>query len=229
LDADFPSLRVVHVGLCLWRSLQRPTRALCTGRLRVTGPPTFRPHHGMRTGRRAPLLRFRLRLPFGVRWSRRTAWSYLLRAIPLRRCSDVGTHARKSARPCGFQRLASPVLCVCVGDAARAGHSRPISFGSRTGPAPGCYRDLAGTVKVPATPVGFTYVPFAVLLPSAGDDASSAFVAPTCRFATCRREFHRREVHLIGRTKGLWPRLLGFGPADEPCRVICRPRYSFYA
>jgi len=29
--------------------------------------------------------------------------------------------------------------------------------------------------------------------------------------------------------QGLWPRLLGFGPADEPCRVICRPRYSFYA
>jgi len=71
-------------------------------------------------------------------------------------------------------------------------------------------------------------VPFAVLLPPAGDGIFQC-LSPTCRFATRRREFHRRGVHLIRRTKGLWPRLLGFGPADEPCRVICRPRYSFYA
>jgi hypothetical protein len=43
------------------------------------------------------------------------------------------------------------------GDAVRAGHSWPISFGPtyRTR-ARDCYRDLTGTVKVPATPMGFT-------------------------------------------------------------------------
>jgi len=38
-----------------------------------------------------------------------------------------------------------------------------------------------------------------------------------------------RGPSLVAWTIGLWPRLLGFGPASEPCRVICRPRYSFYA
>jgi len=73
-------------------------------------------------------------------------------------------------------------------------------------------------------------IPFAVLLSSAGDDAFG-HLAPTCRFSTRRREFHRRGVHRLWRcdqgfvaaAPGVWPR------RDEPCRVICRPRYSFYA
>jgi hypothetical protein len=42
--------------------------------------------------------------------------------------------------------------------AARVIRGRFLS-GLRTGPAPECYRDLAGTVKVPATSMGFTYRP----------------------------------------------------------------------
>jgi hypothetical protein len=42
--------------------------------------------------------------------------------------------------------------------AARVIRGRFLS-GLRTGPAPDCYRDLAGTVKVPATSMGFTCRP----------------------------------------------------------------------
>ena len=99
------------------------------------------------------------------------------------------------------------------------------TFRARTGlfSRPGRDRQNPGDVH------GIHFVPFAVLLSPAGDGAFRR-LAPTCRFSTRRREFHRRGVHrLCRRTIGLWPRLLGFGPADEPCRVICRPRYSFCA
>jgi len=45
-----------------------------------------------------------------------------------------------------------------------------------------------------------------------------------------RREFHRRGVRrLNGGLLGLRPRLLGFGPPNQPCRVIRRSRHGFYA
>jgi len=54
-----------------------------------------------RTDRQAPLMRFRL-LPFGVRWSRRTARSYRLRAIPLRRCSQPRHPRQEVGSPVRF-------------------------------------------------------------------------------------------------------------------------------
>jgi hypothetical protein len=54
--------------------------------------------------------------------------------------------------------------------------------------------------------------PFAVLFPPAGDDAFQR-LAPTCRFATRRREFHLRGVHRcygeprsVAAAPGVWPR-----------------------
>jgi len=40
---------------------------------------------------------------------------------------------------------------------------------------------------------GIYLLPFAVLLPPAGDGVFRR-LAPTCRFATCRRAFHRRGI-----------------------------------
>jgi len=111
----------------------------------------------MRTGRRAPLMRLRL-LPFGVRWSRRTVRSNRLRTIPLRRCSQPRHPRQEVGSPVRFlaPRVWRCCSIACVARRRRAGHSWPISFGPTYRIRAGCYRDLAGTVKVPATPMGFT-------------------------------------------------------------------------
>jgi hypothetical protein len=182
----------------------------------------------MRTGRQAPLLRFRL-----------VPSAFAGRAVP------PGVTCSEPSR-CGVAPTSAPTpgsrLAHAVFSASRlrcfqlraleTPPARVIRGRFLSAHVPGPRRAVLATWPGPSKSRRRPWdspVPFAVLLPPAGDDASPAFVAPTCRFATCRREFHRRGVHLIGRTKGLWPRLLGFGPADEPCRVICRPRYSFYA
>lgn len=97
--------------------------------------------------------------------------------------------------------------------------------GSRTGPCrllsrPGRDRQSPGDVH------GICLLPFAVLLSSAGDDACSDVSHP---HAVSPLATARVIVAGSGWTEGLWPRLLGFGPTNEPYRVICRPRYSFYA
>jgi hypothetical protein len=38
-----------------------------------------------------------------------------------------------------------------------------------------------------------------------------------------------RDPTKMAGSSSVWPRLLGFGPAKQPCRAICRPRYSFCA
>jgi len=128
-----------------------------TGHLRVTGPPNSPASCRTRTDRQAPLMRFRL-LPFGVRRSRRTARSNRLRAIPLRRCSQPRHPRQEVGSPMRFlaPRVSGAFPLRGFGDAAaRVIRGRFLS-GLRTGPAPDCSRDLAGTVKVPATPMGFT-------------------------------------------------------------------------
>jgi len=185
-----------------------------------------------RTDRRAPLLRFRL-LPFGVRWSRRTALSNRLRAIPLRRYSQPRHPRQEVGSPVRFlaPRVWRCCSVACAARRRRAGHSWPISFGPTYRIRAGCYRDLAGTVKVPATPMGFTFAPFAVLLPSAGDDACSDVSHPPAVSPRAAASFIVAgspplvavRPKVCGR--GSW----GLAPPDEPCRVICRPRYSFYA
>jgi hypothetical protein len=60
----------------------------------------------------------------------------------------------------------------------------------------GCYRDLTGTVKVPATSMGFTYCPSQFCF-RPRVMTSRRRLAPTCRFATYRREFHRHGVHRV--------------------------------
>jgi len=120
-------------------------------------PPASR---STRTDRRAPLLRLRL-LPFGVRWSRRTARSNQLRAIPLRRCSQPRHPRQEVGSPMRFlaPRVSGAIHNCVRWRRRRADHSWPISFGPTYRIRAGCYRDLAGTVKIPATPMGFTQYP----------------------------------------------------------------------
>lgn len=63
------------------------------------------------------------------------------------------------------------------------------------------YRDLTGTIKVPVTLVGCTYRP-SQFCPRPRVTTPHRRLAPTCRFAVHRREFHRRGVHLQRRTRG---------------------------
>jgi len=114
-----------------------------------------------------------------------------------------------------------------VGDAARAGHSWPASFRHT-------YRAHAWAVIAawpgflfPATLLGFS-------CPSqffSGPRVSASFDVsrPHAVSPSARREFHRRGIRRLLRTMGFWPRLLGLGPTNQPCRVIRRPRYSFCA
>jgi hypothetical protein len=121
----------------------------------------------------APLVRFRL---FPSAFAGRAVPSEVtsLRTIPLRRFSGPGTHAKGSARPCGFSRLASPVLSFSrYGDAARAGHSWPVLCAahvpdSRIGQLSRPDRDRQN----PGDARGIHISPFAVLLSSAGEGAS---------------------------------------------------------
>lgn len=98
----------------------------------------------------------------------------------------------------------------------------------RTGSAPAVIATWPGPSKSRRRPWD-SLTPFAVLLPSAGDDACSDVSRPHAVSPLAAASFIVAESTLVTWTIGLWPRLLGFGPASEPCRVICRPRYSFYA
>jgi hypothetical protein len=182
--------------------------------LHVTGPPAYRPHRLTRTGRRAPLMRFRLR-PCGVRWSRRTAWSL---PAPSHPASALFLASAPTPRGLFAHAVfsASRLACFSVARFARrrrAGHSWPISFGPTYRIRAGCYRDLTGTVKIPATPMGFTFVPFAVLLPSAGDGVSST---PRTHLPFCHlppRVSSSRSSPLVTANRrfvaaapGVWPR-----------------------
>jgi hypothetical protein len=77
----------------------------------------------------------------------------------------------------------------------------------------GCYRDLAGIVKIPATPMGFTQYPSQFCFRPRVTTPHRR-LGPTCRFGTCHREFHRRGVHRLWRcdrrfvaaASGVWPR-----------------------
>jgi hypothetical protein len=204
------------------RSLQRPC-------LRVTGPLVPPASSRTRTDRRAPLMRLRL-LPFGVRWSRRTARSNQLRAIPLRRCSqprhprqEVGSPVRILApRVSGaFQLRASetPPRGSFVADFFRAYVPDPRRLLSRPD------RDR----QSPGDAHGIHYRPsqfcFRPRVTASFDVSHPPAVSPL----TAASFIVAGSTACDGGPSSLWPRLLGFGPASEPCRVICRPRYSFYA
>lgn len=153
----------------------------------------------------------------------------LLRAIPLRRCpatsaptpGDRFAHAVFSA-----SRLPRVAFQLCAVQTPPARVIRGRSFGltyqnrARLFSQPGRDRQSPGDVH------GICLLPFAVLLSSAGDDACSDVSHP---HAVSPLATARVIVAGSGWTEGLWPRLLGFGPTNEPYRVICRPRYSFYA
>jgi hypothetical protein len=182
--------------------------------LHVTGPPAYRPHRLTRTGRRAPLMRFRLR-PCGVRWSRRTT-----RSLPAPGHPASALFLASAPTPRGLFAhavfSASRLACFSVARFARrrrAGHSWPISFGPTYRIRAGCSRDLTGTVKVPATPMGFTLHPSQFCFRPRVTTPHRR-LGPTCRFGTCHREFHRRGVHRLWRcdrrfvaaASGVWPR-----------------------
>lgn len=180
------------------------------------------------TDRRAPLMRIRL-VPFDVRQSRRTARSFACSGpsrfgvVPRPRHprQEIGSPMRFFA-PRVYRAL--PFSCALYRRRPRGSFVADLS-GSRTGPCrllsrPGRDRQSPGDVH------GICLLPFAVLLSSAGDDACSDVSRPHAVSPLATARF---IVAGSGWTEGLWPRLLGFGPTNEPYRVICRPRYSFYA
>jgi hypothetical protein len=155
-------------------------------------------------------MRFRF-FPFGVRWSRRTARSLpapghpasaLLR--PRHPRQEVGSPMRFLApRVSGalFLRWRRRPRGSFAVDFFRLAYRARTQAVIATSPEPSKSRRRPWDSSVP----------FAVLLPPAGDGIFQC-LAPTCRFATRRREFHRRGVHLIGRPRsvaaapGVWPR-----------------------
>jgi hypothetical protein len=153
--------------------------------------------------------------PFGVRWSRRTAWSLPPPSHPASALFRPRHPRQEVGSPMRF--LAPHVwrCCsvACVARRRRAGHSWPISFGPPYRIRAGCYRDLTGTVKVPATPMGFTLHPSQFCFRPRVTTPHRR-LGPTCRFGTCHREFHRRGVHRLWRcdrrfvaaASGVWPR-----------------------
>lgn len=131
-------------------------------------PSRYRPvdcrlrQHWTRTDRRAPLMRIRL-VPFDVRQSRRTARSFACSG-PFR--FGVVPRPRHPRQEIGSpMRFLAPRVCRALPFSCALYRRRPRgSFvadlsGSRTRTAPDCSRNLAGTVKVPATSMGFAYCP----------------------------------------------------------------------
>jgi len=167
-----------------------------------------------RTDRRAPLMRFRL-LPFGVRWSRRTVRSNQLRTIPLRRCSATSapTPGGRLARAvfsasrlrCFSQlrALETPPRGSFVADFFRTYVPDPRRLLSRPG------RDR----QSPGDAHGIHLIPFAVLLPSAGDDACSDVSHPpavspraAASFIVAGSNACGVDHRLVAAAPGVWPR-----------------------
>jgi len=97
------------------------------------------------------------------------------------------------------------------------------------GPQPGCSRGLAEFLVETRRRPWDSLLPFAVLTPRRRvtiDFANLSTVAPTCRFAdrATRRECSLARRDGLRRAGGRRdrPRLLGFGPAAQPC-LASRP------
>jgi hypothetical protein len=184
----------------------------------------------MRTDRRAPLLRLRL-LPCGVRWSRRTARSNQLRAIPLRRCSQPRHPRQEVGSPMRFlaPRVSGAIHNCVRWRRRRADHSWPISFGRRTGSAPAVIATWPGSSKSRRRPWDSLNTLRSFAAGRGGGRLSPSRTHRRFRHLPPRFSWSGGRTVCGGATEGLWPRLLGFGPANEPCRVIWRPRHGFYA
>jgi len=103
-------------------------------------------------------------------------------------------------------------------------------FGARTGLAVGLLSRPGRDSLVPATPMGFASRP-SQYCSRPRVTTPLQRLAPTCRFAAKRppRVSSIAGPTDIRRVMSVGPRLLGFGPADEPYRVTCRSRKSFCA
>jgi len=162
---------------------------------------------------RRPLMRLRL-LPFGVRWSRCTARSNRLRTIPLRRCSQPRHPRQEVGSPMRFlaprvsgafqlRALETPPRGSFVADFFLAYVPDPRRLLSRPG------RDR----QSPGDAHGIHLIPFAVLLPSAGDDACSDVSHPPAVSPLAAASFIVAGPPLVavGRrfvaaAPGVWPR-----------------------
>jgi len=171
-------------------------------------------------------LRFRL-LPCGVRWSRRTARSYQLRAIPLRRCSQPRHPRQEVGSPMRFlaPRVSGAIHNCVRWRRRRADHSWPISFGRRTGSAPAVIATWPGSSKSRRRPWDsllhpsqFCFRPrvtasFDVSHPPAVSPlaAASFIVAGSHRLWRCDRRF-------VAAAPGVWPR-----ERTVPCDLAAPP------
>ena len=130
-------------------------------------------------------------------------------------------------------RVSLPFSCVFSRRRPRGSFVRRRLSPTYRARGPGCYRDLAGRRYRPATLMGFrsTLRSF--------DPIRGRSRAPRRRLRAHLpfRRPHAASFFVAGyapvpaHAMGLRPRLLGFAiaPADQPYRVIRRPRHGFYA
>lgn len=174
------------------------------------------------TGLRTPLMRFRF-LPS----------AFAGRAVPPESDHASGPSRfgilqpsapmpRRLVRPCGFYRLAFPMrsLCLLETPSARVIRDR-LTIGARTGPGLGLFsRPGRAFFSKPGNARGI-WLRSSQFCSGSRVGAFFNVSNPPAVWPFARREFHRRGVFRPG---GIWLRLLGFGPANEPCRAIRRSR-----
>ena len=197
----------------------------------VTGPADSPPALGTRTDR--PSASHEVSpVPFSVHWSRRTVRSY--------HASDHPASAFVQPRH-PRQGVNSPMRFFCASrlrcfqfravetPPARVIRGRFFARHTYRTRGSGSYRDLTGTVKVPATLVGFTYRPSQfcsrprVRTPFGARRTHLPFRHLPPRVSSSRSPPAKVDQGLMAAAPGVWPRV------NEPCRVIRRPRHGFYA
>lgn len=136
-------------------------------------------------------------------------------------------------RPGPFARAvfwpARPVLMHCSKDAARAGHSRLITFQFAFQTRHRAISQPGRDISLPATLMGF--LSLRRFAPASGCRRLSTLRGPPA-VSPCAppRLFLSRNPANSSPDQGYaWPRLLGFGPGHQPCLADRRPRYSFCA
>jgi len=146
------------------------------------------------------------------------------RTIPLRRF-PAAAPTPSAGSPLRFLSPRALSLSSHAQGAARANHSWVISFRPRTGLATRAVIAAWPGLLIPATLLGFTFPSQCCSDPRVRPPYRC--LAPTCRFALRRREFHRRGARFLRRARGAWPRLLGSLPRISRAVSSADPAIAF--
>jgi len=197
----------------------------------ITGPTDSPPALGTRTDRPSAS-REVSPVPFSVRWSRRTVPSYHAWDHPASAFFRPRHPRQGVSSPMRFlaPRVSGAFIFALWRRRPRGSFVAGSLLGTRTRLAgSGSYRDLTGTVKVPVTLVGFTYRPSQfcsrprVRTPLGARRTHLPFRHLPPRVSSSRGPPLTVDQGFVAAAPGVWPR------ANEPCRVIRRPRHGFYA